>query len=264
MNKSSSCRVGFTLVELLVVVAIIALLVSILLPTLGKAKEQAKIVSCMSNLRAIGLAYTFYTMENNDWYPASAGYGGSTPTWDHRLWPYYENYGMLLCPSDNLKRPDWVEHFRSYAQSMCIGYRASSAYGDGLSPPYKGTLPWTSDYPYNFKTMDIELPTDTIAVGEMWESWYYGSAPTAGGYNRYVGSGIEDGMWAGSGDYGGSVPRPPPSRSPTPYHRNMDTYNFLFCDGHVLTLLKTDRKLIDIDGNGNNDPEDMYYYKIKK
>lgn len=60
---------GFTLVELLVVVAIIALLVSILLPSLGMAKEAARRVTCSTNLRNLGLAVNFYTGENDDWLP---------------------------------------------------------------------------------------------------------------------------------------------------------------------------------------------------
>jgi len=250
-------RSAFTLVELLVVVAIIALLVSILLPTLGRAKEQARIVSCMSNLKALGLSYTFYTMEHNDWYPGSAAYGGDPPTWDHRLWPFYENYGLLVCPSDKLERPGWVEHFRSSASNINEAYRGPSDYGENYSPPYGGETPYTDDGSL-WRTMDVEVPADTILLGDMWESWYYGSAPTAGGYGRYVGSGMYDGMWSGS------VPVEPPSRSATPYHRDMDAFNFLFCGGHVLTLPKGHRNLIDIDGDGQNDPEDMYYYKRVK
>lgn len=54
---------GFTLIELLVVIAIIALLVSILLPSLQKAKEMARLVMCMSNLRSIGSAMLIYSSE---------------------------------------------------------------------------------------------------------------------------------------------------------------------------------------------------------
>ncbi len=62
-------RRGFTLIELLVVVAIIALLISILLPSLSQAKEQAKTVKCVSNLRQIGIAMHSYFGEHNDWFP---------------------------------------------------------------------------------------------------------------------------------------------------------------------------------------------------
>lgn len=60
---------AFTLVELLVVVAIIALLVSILLPTLNKAKEQTSRVICASNLRNCGTALHLYTASNNGYFP---------------------------------------------------------------------------------------------------------------------------------------------------------------------------------------------------
>ena len=58
-------RRAFTLIELLVVVSIIALLVSILLPALGKAREQARRVVCRTRLSQLGLAYHTYATENN-------------------------------------------------------------------------------------------------------------------------------------------------------------------------------------------------------
>lgn len=65
---------AFTLLELLVVVAIIALLLSILLPSLGKVKAQAKAAVCLSNLRQIGLAAMLYAEDNENLIPRNGGH----------------------------------------------------------------------------------------------------------------------------------------------------------------------------------------------
>ena len=75
---------GFTLVELLVVVAIIALLVSILLPTLNKAKEAARRVVCAVHIRGCGQATIFYAMDYDDWLPTVEVEGEST-SWNAAL-----------------------------------------------------------------------------------------------------------------------------------------------------------------------------------
>ena len=74
---------GFTLVELLVVIGIIALLISILLPSLNRARETANRVKCASNLRQIGQAILLYSNENKGAYPRTAYSAGTTlvPTW---------------------------------------------------------------------------------------------------------------------------------------------------------------------------------------
>jgi prepilin-type N-terminal cleavage/methylation domain-containing protein/prepilin-type processing-associated H-X9-DG protein len=71
-----SSRRGFTLVELLVVIGIIALLISILLPTLGKAQESARQVKCLSNLKQLANATVQYLNDSKGVMPAPAPFGG--------------------------------------------------------------------------------------------------------------------------------------------------------------------------------------------
>jgi prepilin-type N-terminal cleavage/methylation domain-containing protein len=77
-TKGRKPSTGFTLIELLVAIAIIALLISILLPSLGAARRTARNIICQNNMRQMVLAQTSYTNDNKDWLAGSP----STSGWD--------------------------------------------------------------------------------------------------------------------------------------------------------------------------------------
>lgn len=106
---------GFTLIELLVVISIIALLISVLLPALGKAKRQAQAVVCASDLRQVGFACQSYAMENNDFAPPAHSWEDLNTgrflahlfpratikyPWQYYLWPYHKDFDIYRCPAN--------------------------------------------------------------------------------------------------------------------------------------------------------------------
>src|SRR5437879_5611225 len=76
-SAKRSRRIGFTLVELLVVIGIIAVLISLLLPSLNKARESAKRTQCLSNLRQIAVFLNMYANAYKGVVPLGANSGGA-------------------------------------------------------------------------------------------------------------------------------------------------------------------------------------------
>ena len=105
---------AFTLIELLVVIAIIAILAALLLPALSKAKERAKRINCVSNLRQLALATRFYMDAEGDRFPVYTDPNSNQDGWWHRrIYPYIRTSGTFtnwqtsgqaadyyICPSD--------------------------------------------------------------------------------------------------------------------------------------------------------------------
>lgn len=120
---------GFTLVELLVVLAIIAVLIGILLPTLARARERAVLTMCASNLHQIALAAQMYSNDSNDRLPGME-YGALDGYWGERLKPYLStqqgtlNPAIAHCPKidpQQIKEPNqWLPPTMSYGVNSYI------------------------------------------------------------------------------------------------------------------------------------------------
>ncbi len=104
MKTSRLPSKGFTLIEILIIIAIISILAAILLPVFARARENARKTSCLSNLKQLGMGVQMYAQDYDEkvpaaylyWVPSNTNYLNS---WMQLVMPYVKNAQVCECPS---------------------------------------------------------------------------------------------------------------------------------------------------------------------
>ncbi|MBD3293195.1 MAG: DUF1559 domain-containing protein [Armatimonadia bacterium] len=240
-------RGGFTLIEMLVVVAIIAILAAILFPTFSRAMEKARQVTCASNLKQIGLAFLMYASDHDDMFPNP---GGVSAVSADGGWEYPQNgwvqsggtgldqdiggiFAYVLMrtndPSSNLWSCPNAQPGRDSAWSPGQNYvmndylRGFHAGQDNTwSYSWRGDLGKAEGYRQGARLSAIDRPAELILVYEV--------AQDRDGSVYRNGS-----IYFNGGSPSSSLHKPVPVNCPLDWHNGFT--NFLFCDGHVKSML---------------------------
>jgi prepilin-type N-terminal cleavage/methylation domain-containing protein/prepilin-type processing-associated H-X9-DG protein len=217
---------AFTLVELLVVLAIIAILAAMLLPALSRAKAQAFSTTCRNHLRQMGLALETYVNENRHQYPYAVS---RNSLWFDDLLPHYPvqwTERAYHCPGYR----GAISRFAGSLPHDPLGGYAYNARGvgsyDSLAPAYLrglanlGLSGWGRNAPAVSQSQ-LKAPSEMFAIGE---SRHRGEREVSNDSCVFV-------MYCGN-IWGRHVPENYYGNPPLPQRHGKD-YNQLFCDGHV-------------------------------
>jgi len=168
---------GFTLIEWLVVSAIIALLMAILVGVLGKAKDQARTMACRSNLKQYGIGMRLYLDDNEQYFPDATKWlkseqhnyvrKGEEP--DGVFWPYLKALDVHMCPkfSSLVKDTTWSDTAVSYVLNSYVG-RGGAIWSNWLGSNVTGVK----------KETEVHSPSKVIVFTEE-NTW------TIEGYSNY-------------------------------------------------------------------------------
>jgi prepilin-type N-terminal cleavage/methylation domain-containing protein/prepilin-type processing-associated H-X9-DG protein len=258
-NAGKNGRRGFTLIEILVVIAIISLLAAILFPVFAKARENTRRTSCASNLKQLGLAAVQYQQDYDGIYcPAYLNYnnddtsGPGSPNGDYNkatapsfvdlLQPYAKSLQIFDCPSRKLPGmtsayllalpigttppPNPYRYYvaqRPMEYGMNIGSAGSNQCDGPGRPYYQANSGWAQCT--IVKESAVSEPSRTLYMADSLGVAKYADGSKSG-ENAVA-------FWYSTADAGDAT-----SSDQVTHQRHLETANFLFCDGHVKALTK--------------------------